>query len=45
MATRRPLMAMTAVQALCKMAKTMLDQLMSLLLASDTSGREASELV
>jgi len=27
MATRTPLIAMTAVQALCSMAKTMLDQL------------------
>ena len=29
MATRKPLMAMTAVQALCRMAKMMPDQLMN----------------
>jgi hypothetical protein len=41
MATRTPLMAMTAVQALCKMAKTMLDQLRSLMLTSDIFERDA----
>src|SRR5437667_11311213 len=38
MATRRPLMAMTAVHALCNTAKTMLDQLSSLGFTSKSLG-------
>jgi len=45
MATRTPLTAMTAVQALCKMAKMMLDKLMNLLLTSSFFGHEPSELL
>jgi len=42
MATRKPLMAITAVQALCNIAKAMLDQLMSLVFTGDSFGRETS---
>jgi hypothetical protein len=44
MATRTPLMAITAVQALCRIAKTMLGQLRNLTLVSNIFSREASAL-
>jgi hypothetical protein len=43
MATRKPLKAMTAVQALCKTAKTIPDQLKSLRLTRKILERDASE--
>ena len=44
MATRTPLMAITAVQALCRIAKIRLDQLRIRMRANQLLGRSALEM-